>query len=131
MFLSALTPSLNPITGASLEYEQLRSGPDSAAWIQACANEIGRLTQGNLPHTKSGTDTMLFISHKDLPSHKKATYLRIVAKIREEKKETHRVRFTVGGNLIQYEGNVSTPNAKFMTIDIKDFYLNTPMDEYE
>jgi hypothetical protein len=37
--------------------------------------------------------------------HKKATYLRIVAKIREEKKETHRVRFTVG-NLIQYDGNV-------------------------
>jgi hypothetical protein len=22
----------------------------------------------------------------------------------------------------------STPNAKFMTIDIKDFYLMTPMD---
>jgi hypothetical protein len=84
---------------------------------------------------------MFFISHKDLPSQKKATYLRIVAKIREEKKETHRLRFTVGGNLIQYDGNVSsptadlttaklifnsvlsTPDAKFMTIDIKDFYL--------
>jgi hypothetical protein len=91
---------------------------------------------------------MFFISHKDLPMHKKATYLRIVAKIREEKKETHRVRFTVG-NLIQYDGNVSsptadlttaklifnsvvsTPDAKFMTIDIKDFHLNTPMDHYE
>jgi hypothetical protein len=54
---------------------------------------------------------MFFISHKDLPSHKKSTYLRIVANIREEKKETHRVRFTVGGILIQYEGNVSTPTA--------------------
>jgi hypothetical protein len=26
---------------------------------------------------------------------------------------------------------ISTPNAKFMTIDIKDFYLMTPMDWYE
>jgi hypothetical protein len=26
---------------------------------------------------------------------------------------------------------ISTPNAKFMTIDIKDFYLMTPMERYE
>jgi hypothetical protein len=26
---------------------------------------------------------------------------------------------------------ISTPNAKFMTMDIRDFYLNTPMAQYE
>ena len=26
---------------------------------------------------------------------------------------------------------ISTPGGKFMTIDIKDFYLNTPMPRYE
>ena len=26
---------------------------------------------------------------------------------------------------------VSTPGAKLMTIDIKDFYLNTPIDRYK
>jgi hypothetical protein len=26
---------------------------------------------------------------------------------------------------------VSTPEAKFMTMDISDFYLNTPMEQYE
>ena len=26
---------------------------------------------------------------------------------------------------------ISTPGAKFMTMDIKDFYLNTPMARYE
>ena len=26
---------------------------------------------------------------------------------------------------------ISTPGAKFMTIDISNFYLNTPMDRYE
>ena len=55
----------------------------------------------------------------------------------------------MGGNLINYPGDcgtptanlltvklllnsiISTPNAKFMTIDIKDFYLKTPMSRYE
>jgi hypothetical protein len=26
---------------------------------------------------------------------------------------------------------ISTPNAKFMTIDLKDVYLNTPMSQYK
>ena len=26
---------------------------------------------------------------------------------------------------------ISTPNAKYMTMDIKDFYLNTPMTHYK
>jgi hypothetical protein len=51
----------------------------------------------------------------------------------------------MGGNLVNYpygcgtptanlltvklmlNSIISTPNAKFMTIDLKDFYLNTPM----
>ena len=55
----------------------------------------------------------------------------------------------MGGNLINYPGDcgtptanlltvkvlfnsiISTPNARFMSIDIKDFYLKTPMARYE
>ncbi len=55
----------------------------------------------------------------------------------------------MGGNLVNYPGDcgtptvdlltvklmlnsiISTPNAKFMTIDLKDFYLLTPMNRYE
>ncbi len=55
----------------------------------------------------------------------------------------------MGGNLINYPGDCGTPtaylltvklllnsvisaeNAKFMTIDIKDFYLMTPMKCYK
>jgi hypothetical protein len=54
-----------------------------------------------------------------------------------------------GGNRVHYPGNagtptanlltvkllinstISTPNAKYMTMDIKDCYLNTPMAQYE
>jgi hypothetical protein len=55
----------------------------------------------------------------------------------------------MGRDLINYPGDCRTPtadlltvkillnsiilmpNAKFITIDIKDFYLNTPMEQYE
>jgi hypothetical protein len=62
-----------------------------------------------------------------------------------QKKQTKRVRITVGGNRIVYPGKVaikaahiatvnlflncliSTPEAELMTLNIQDFYLNTPM----
>ena len=65
------------------------------------------------------------------------------------KKEVERTRLTVGGNLIDYPGNlrtetadlitvklllnstISTPGARFICLDVKNFYLNTPMDRYE
>ena len=72
---------------------------------------------------------------------KDITYGRIVCTYRSEKKDPYRTRITMGGNLINYPDNcgtptadlltiklmfnsiISTPGAKFMTIDIKDFYL--------
>jgi hypothetical protein len=69
--------------------------------------------------------------------------------IKENKSERERTRLTVGGNLIDYPGDVSTktagltavkmllnsvvstPDAKFMCMDVKNFYLNTPMARFE
>ena len=80
---------------------------------------------------------------------KDQTYARIVADERPEKAEPDRIRITMGGDRINYPGDCGTPtadlltvklllnsvistaHAKFMTIDIKDFYLMTPMDCYE
>ena len=77
------------------------------------------------------------------------TYGRIVCVYRKGKKGKYRTRITLGGNLINYPGDcgtptanlltvkvlfnsiISTPNARFMSIDIKDFYLKTPMACYE
>jgi hypothetical protein len=68
---------------------------------------------------------------------------------RPNKDNSRRVRFTVGGNQVDYPGEVSTqtaditttkillnsiismPGACFCAFDIKDFYLNTPMERYE
>ena len=71
-----------------------------------------------------------------------------MAKIRPQNDETHRTRLTVGGNLINFPGDFTTPtadlitaklifnivlstkNAKFMCADIAKFYLNNPMNIY-
>lgn len=46
---------------------------------------------------------------------RKATYLRIVSKIRPEKKEKHLVWFTCGGDRVDYPGKVSTRTCGMVT----------------
>jgi hypothetical protein len=139
-------------TGVLSEYQQLLQSSDGQLWERACIEELARLTngypEGGIPET-SGTNTLEFIPISAIPKGKKATYLRIVVADRPQKEQPRRVRFTVGGDKIQYDGAVSTktanlttakllfnsvlstPGAKFMSIDIKDFYLNTPLPEAE
>ena len=92
---------------------------------------------------------MHFIHRFEKPKDRRATYLRVVIDYRPQKDETHRVRFTVGGDRIDYKGNVSTPAAELPSVkiiansiistpkarglcaDLKDFYLGSPMHRYE
>jgi hypothetical protein len=117
--------------------------------INGCANKIDRLAQGRAGTEIKGTKTIHFLRHTDIPAGRKATYVRIVVDIRPQKAEPNRVQFTVGGNLIEYLGNVSiptadmttaklvikstlsTPGAKYSCFDISNFYLNTPMKRYQ
>ena len=73
----------------------------------------------------------------------------IVCTHKPSNSDTERVRLCVGGDRLEYNGNIRTPtadlttvklllnsaistkNAKFMTMDIKNFYLGTPMEIYE
>ena len=70
-------------------------------------NKLGRLPQGCQKHAV--TDTIEFILHKDKPKERRATHVRAVCDIRPHKNETHRTRPTVGGNIIDYPGEFSTP----------------------
>lgn len=141
--------AINPDTGKLAEYGVLLKSSDGKHWEESCCEEIGRLAQGYLPNIPEGTDTMHFIRFDQIPKNRKATYLRLVVADRPTKANPRRVRFTVGGDKVNYPGQVatktadlptakliinstiSTPGAKFMGIDIKDFYLNNPMDRYE
>ena len=80
---------------------------------------------------------------------KDVTYGRVVVDYRPEKIDPYCTRMTVGSNLIVYPSDwgkptvdlltvklllssvISSLGAKFLTIDIKNFYLNTPMERFE
>jgi hypothetical protein len=139
--------AFNPDTGQLAEYRELSQCSEGPLWQELNAEEIGRLAQGY--GTIKGTNTMYFIKVTDMPKGRKATYLRVVAAMRPEKVNPRRVRWTAGGDKIDYPHEVSsktadlttakllvnsvvsTPKAKFMAANLKDFYLGTPMDRYE
>lgn len=142
---------LDKKSGKMLSYRQLLRHPDhQAEWSTSSANEFGRLAQG-VGGRIDGTNTIHFIRLADIPKERRKdiTYGQFVCNIRPEKKEKHRTRFTVGGDRINYPGEVATPtaemlvakilfnsvvstkNAKFMTMDISNFYLQTPLKRPE
>ena len=89
------------------------------------------------------------IQHIPLDRRRHITYGKTVVTYRPEKEDPNRTRLTVGGNRIVYPGDISpstveimtvkmhlnsvisTKGAKYCTFDIKDFYLNTPMEQPE
>jgi hypothetical protein len=135
---------LDDETGDLLEYRHLLKHPKYRdVWSKSFGREIRRLA--------TTTETIAFVAKQQIPQQRRKdiTYGRIVCDFRSEKKDPYRTRITMGGNLINYPDDcgtptadlltvklmfnsiISTPGAKFMTMDIKDFYLMTPMARYE
>jgi hypothetical protein len=106
---------INEDTGASIEYRHLINDASTfTIWNKAAANEFGRLAQG-VGDRIEGSNTIFFIPRQAVPKGKIVTYGRFVVDIRPKKSEIHRVRLTLGGNLIQYPGDVSTRSADLTT----------------
>ena len=139
-------------TGQSLEYRDLIKDPATKnTWANSMCNEIGRLAQGRNSTGLKGTNTFRFIPFHEIPNNRRKdiTYARIVVDYRPQKAEPHRTRITVGGDRINYpykvttetaeltthklllNSVVSTPQARYMTADIGNFYLGTPMERAE
>lgn len=139
---------LHPDTGRPMTYRQLITHPDyQEIWNHSSANKFGRLAQG-IGDRVEGTNTIQFVSKEEIPPErlKDVTYPRFVYEEKPYKTEVHRTRLTVGGDKINYPDDVgtptsdlllvkthvnsviSTPNARYMTLDISNFYLNTPMN---
>jgi len=138
-------------TGEYLNYRQLIWNPKhKEIWSKSAANEFGRLAQGVGGRVKA-TNTIFFISKNQVPKDriKDVTYGSFVCDIKQNKTETHQTRLTAGGDRINYPEDVGTPTAdmtliktmlnslistrgaKCVMVNIKDFYLNTPMKRYE
>jgi hypothetical protein len=106
---------INEETGASLEYRHLINDASTfTIWNEAAANEFGRFAQG-AGNRIDGSNTIFFIPRQAVPKGFFFTYGRFVVDIRPNKSDVHRVRLTVGGNLIQYQGYLSTRSADLTT----------------
>jgi hypothetical protein len=134
-----------------LNYCQLMQDPKhKTIWSKSVANEVGCLAQGVRGRVK-GTDTIKFIKKDNVPNkrRKDVMYGSFTCEVRPHKEETECTRLTPGGDCINYPENVgtptadmtlfkclansiiSTPRARCIMWDIKDFYLNTPMKRKE
>jgi hypothetical protein len=86
---------------------------------------------------------------RQIPKTQTVTYAQVVVDFRQQKAYPHRIHITVGGNLINYPGKLSTQtanrttsklmrnsvlsieDAKYMFLDIKNFNLTAPLDHFE
>jgi hypothetical protein len=139
---------IHPVTGKEMEHSALMKDPRlQPLWTRGFGNKCGRLFQGirYIP----GTDTCFFIELKNIPNDSKITYGKIVCDYKPHKKEKERVRLTVGGDILDYLGDVATSTADITTfkilinstlstedadmimMDIKNYYLGTPLPRFE
>jgi hypothetical protein len=135
-------------TNTYLNYRQLMRHPKyKEVWSKSAANEFGRLTNGTKDGRVQGTRTIRFIRKEDVPDDRKkdVTYGSFSCDLKPNKEEKERTRLTMGGDRINYPDDcgtptadmilfkilvnsiLSTPKAKCLMLDIKDFYLRTPM----
>ncbi len=112
------------------------------------SKELHRLAQG-CPGATKGTNTIVYLSHSDIykiPQDLTVTYACIVIDHCPQKEDPNHVCITVGGNLINYlfelttctadmvsskilwNSVISTKDARFASTDIKNMYLETPLD---
>ena len=120
---------MNPTTGMEARISELLAGvvedQDGPTWSDATCREFGRLMQGYMD--AKGTNTMFVIHRHDIPAHKTAAHVRMVADFRPQKPDPHWIRITIGGSNITVEYDVSTPTADLSTSKILiNSTLSTP-----
>ena len=133
---------MHPVTKETItKYRTLIKDPLlKDKWKKAMCVELGKLAEGY--EVTSGTNTVQFMTHEDIKNistDRTVTYPRIVVDYRAYKDDPNRVCITVGGNLINYPGElttrtadltttkimwnsvISTRNARYMCADVKNF----------
>jgi hypothetical protein len=130
-----------PYIGKSLKHQELITmSRYKIKWMRSTSNEIRRLYK---------TNTIRCIRKSDIPPGRKAAYGYFVVDIKEHKEEIECTIITVGGDQIEYPGDkstrtvglttskilinsiISTKGARFLVVDVKNFYLNTPLGRFE
>jgi hypothetical protein len=139
---------IHPFTGKEMEHSALMKDPClQPLWTRGFGNECGRLFQGirDIPVT----DTCFFTTLKNISMDRKITYGKMLCDYNPHKQEKERVRLTVGGDRLDYSGDVTTSTADITTfkilinstlsttdaamtmMEIKNHYLGTPLPRFE
>ena len=147
------SPSINHVyddKGKKQSIDDLLKSKMKPTWEVSLSNEIGRLAQG-VGNRVAGTDTIEFIRKNEVPANKKVTYANFICDYRPLKTEPHRVRLTVGGDKLDCPYDAGSPaasivetklilnstisdakdGARFLSADLKDHFLASPMEENE
>ena len=145
---------VHPVTGEHItSYRKLMNDPvTSEVWMTAFGKDFGGMCQGDNKTGTKGTDAIFVMDPRDVPNIPKdqpPTYAKVVVAYRPQKDDPYRIRITAGGNKIYYPGELttrtadmttaklhwnsvlSTPSAKYMCLDIGNFYLSATLDRYE
>ena len=120
-FFNVAFAVLDATLGEMLNYRQLIQRPEfKKEWSHSSANEFGRLFQGIGGRIAKPTNTCFFIKKGEVPAErfKDVTYCKFVCNVREQKKEKNRTRATLGGNRVNYPGDVGTPTADMLLFKI-------------
>ena len=152
----AALATASPMAGKQGSLTKLLRGPDATIWERSLANEWGRLLAHGLGISRpaaeqvKGTGTVFFIKKAQVPKDHRVTYANFICNIRPQKTETHRVRITASGDKLDYPSDASSPavsmlnaklhinstisdaknGARYLGLDIKNFYLGTPMSYF-
>ena len=107
------------------------------------------MAQGDNKTGQKGTHSVFVMTHKEIDVAEGGGTQMIVVDHRPQKEDPDQIRIAAGGKLITYKGSMltctadlttskllwnsmlSTEGAKYMYIDIKNFYLMAALDYYE
>jgi hypothetical protein len=139
---------IHPVTGKEMEYTTLMKDPrPTPLWTRGFGNEYRCLFQGI--RDIAGTDTCFFIKLTDIPKDRNIAYDKILCDYKPHQKEKERVRLTVGSDRLDYSSDIatstadiatfkiiinstlSTEDAAMMMIDIRSYYIGTPLPRFE
>jgi hypothetical protein len=122
-------------------------------WQTAFGKDFDGMAQGDNKTGQRGTNTM-FVMTRDEVAHALVagqffTYANPVVNYQPQKEDPYRIQITAGGNFLKYEGNASvrtanldmakmhwnsvihTKGAKYMCLDIQNFYLTAKLEYFE
>ena len=102
------------------------------------------MAQGDETTKTQGTDSIFIMEPdevKNIPADQTITYVRLIVDYQPQKKDSNRVQLTADRDLITYPGELTpctdntttskilwnsvliTENAKYMCVDVENFYL--------